>query len=74
MAVRSQEIKSLLWLNKPEKVLGTEGSGGWQAAGLVCSQLRRKPWATGRPVGGVPRKWARYLELPLDRTPEGFGK
>lgn len=30
-----------MWLDQLEKVLGTEGPGGSQAAGLACSQLRR---------------------------------
>lgn len=43
-----------LCLDKLERVLGTEGPGGLQAASLACSQLRRnhEPQAGRRDVSG----------------------
>lgn len=74
MAVTSQEIKSLLWLNKPEKVLGTEGLGGRQAAGPGVQPAEAGTMGHRLTGGGCRRKCAKCLELPLGQNPRRIWK
>lgn len=70
MAVRSQEIKSLLWLNKPEKVLGTEDLGGRQAAGPGVQPAEAGTISHRLAGGGCPEKVRQVSGAALGTEPQ----
>lgn len=74
MAFRSQEIKLLLWLNKPEKVLGTEGLGERQAAGPGVQPAEAGTVGHRLAGGGCPEKVRQVSGAALGQNPRRIWK
>lgn len=74
MAIRSREIQSLLWLNKPEKVLGTEGLGGRQAAGPGVPPAEAGTMGHRLAAGGCPETVRQVSGAALGQNPRKIWK
>lgn len=70
----AQEIKSLLWLNKPEKVLGTEGLGGREAAGPGAQPAEAGTMGHRLAGGGCPEKVRPVSGAVLGQNPRRIWK